>query len=342
MAKTDDISYYSPSERLLLLYDYLLKNTNKNHVVPPKQIHAFLNDNGIFIEKKALYADFEKLRSATGKNIVWNAHLKGYQITDPLFEPYELRLLVDSIQSSKFITQAEARTITKKICALSDVHTVATLNRQAYVSDRIRSMNDSVVKTSDRIHEAIEKGEKIGFRYFHKLPSKENPKYYPNKGALYVVSPYALLWDDGNYYLYAYLSNGKKFRTFRVDRMEAITHPLGEKRDGEELFRKEEIAHQEYKVFQMFHGEKVKVRVRCHNHITDAVIDKFGNSVILIPDGEKHFIATLPVELSNPFFAWIATFGQSIKILDPDIAVSKMRYFLEHTLEMYKDDGEKL
>lgn len=342
MAKTDEISYYSPSERLLLLYDYMLKHTNKTHVATPKQIHAFLNENGIFIEKKALYADFEKLRSATGKNIVWNPRLRGYQITDPLFEPYELRYIVDSIQSSKFITQKMARQLTKKVLELGDVHTAATLNRQAYVSDRIRNMNESVVKSADRIHEAIEKGEKIGFLYFHQRPSKEHPKYYVNKGKPYIVSPYALLWDDGNYYLYAAMPKGKSFRTFRVDRMENITHPLGEKREGADLFRKEEIAHREYKVFKMYSGEKAKVRVRCNNNITDAVKDKFGDSVILIPDGDDHFITTLPVELSNTFFAWVSTFRRGMKILEPEIAVSKMRYFLAHTLEMYNDDGEKL
>ena len=120
--KPEDISFYSPGERLFLLYDFLLKNTNREYVVTPKQINSFLNEHGIYIEKKAIYADFEKLRSATGLEIVWNAHKQGYQILNPPFEPYELRLMVDSIQASKFITQTEARKLSQKITALADVH----------------------------------------------------------------------------------------------------------------------------------------------------------------------------------------------------------------------------
>lgn len=205
----DDISTYSPGERLFLLYYFLLQNTNREHVVKPKEINDFLNDKGIFIEKKAIYSDFEKLRSATGLNITWNSHKQGYQIANPLFEPYELRLIVDSVQSSKFITQEQARKISHKITELADVHTRSSLNRQSYVSNRVRSMNESVVKDSDKIHACIAEDKKVAFRYFHYTPSKE--RQYSKQGDLYMVSPFALLWNDGNYYLFAYVSEKKSF-----------------------------------------------------------------------------------------------------------------------------------
>ena len=276
-----------------------------------------------------------------GLQLEYDQHKKGYRLLNPPFEPYELRLMVDSIQSSKFITQKKAQEITKKIKALAGKETLETLNRQAYVADRVRSMNDSVVKDADRIHAAIKGDWKIGFRYFHYTPSKDNPKRYSKSGDNYIVSPYALLWDNGNYYLYAYLTEKKAFRTFRVDRMERISNPLLAERDGEKEFKSSQITSREYKVFQMYHGDQMKVRVRFSNHLADAVLDQFGKDVILVPDDEKHFVATLPVEISPPFFAWLATFGRGAKITHPEAAIKKMREFIEKLNDMYNDEGEK-
>ncbi|MBQ7801756.1 MAG: WYL domain-containing protein [Oscillospiraceae bacterium] len=249
--------------------------------------------------------------------------------------------MVDSIQSSKFITQTEARTISQKIAKLGDVYTRPSLtDRHAWVSDRVRSANDDVVRDADRIHVAIAHNRKIALRYFHYTPSKDNPKKYSKSGNRYIVSPFAILWDSGNYYLYAYTDKGV-FRTFRIDRMEAISQPLIAERDGLDEFNTEALIAKEYKVFQMFHGEQLKVRVRFANHLADAVIDQFGKNIMLIPIDEKHFTATLPVELSPPFFAWISTFGRGAKILSPDKAIEEMRKFIEKVSDMYKDDGEK-
>ena len=123
--------------------------------------------------------------------------------------------------------------------------------------------------------------------------------------------------------------------------MEDIDNTLTEKREGEKAFKTDQLTAQEYKVFQMYHGEKMKVRVRFSNHLADAVIDQFGKNVMLIPEDEKHFTATLPVETSPPFFAWLATFGRGAKIVYPDKAIEKMRDFIERLTDMYKNDGEK-
>ena len=152
---------------------------------------------------------------------------------------------------------------------------------------------------ADKFYRAIAENRKIGFRYFHYTPNPNNPKRFSKSGDRYVVSPYALLWDNGNFYLYAYLTERNAFRTFRIDRMEDIDNTLTEKRDGEKAFKTDQLTAQEYKVFQMYHGEKMKVRVRFSNHLADAVIDQFGKNVMLIPEDEKHFTATLPVEISH-------------------------------------------
>jgi len=326
--------------KLLYIRDYLYAHATKEHPKNATHIKKFLATKGIEAHEKTIYNDILRLQTDFKVPIEYDAKRWGYYITQPQFEPYELRLMVDSIQSSKFITQKEANTITQKISGLADVYTKESLNRVAYVADRVRSRNDSVVKDADRIHSAIAQNRKISFRYFHYTPNRDNPKRYSKSGNVYIVSPYALLWDNGNYYLYAYTDKGN-FRTFRIDRMENISHPLMAEREGEKEFKASQITSREYKVFQMYHGDQMKVRVRFSNHLADAVIDQFGKSVLLIPDGEKHFIATLPVEISPPFWAWISTFGKGAKVLHPEEAVNKMRAFIGKLNEMYNDEGEK-
>ena len=325
--------------KLLYIRDYLYHHATKEHPKNAKAIQKYLAQHSIEASEKTIYNDIVRLREAFAVPVEYNASKWGYYITKPEFEPHELRLMVDSIQASKFITQTEARTISQKITKLADVYTRSGLtDRHALVSDRVRSANEDVVREADRIHQAIANNRKIRFSYFHYTPNKDNPKKYTKNGDFITVSPYAMLWDNGYYYLYAYTDKGK-FHTFRIDRMERISHPLQEERDGQKEFNAEALTAREYKVFQQFHGEKAKVRVRFINRFAEAVIDQFGKNVMLIPIDEKYFTATLPVELSPPVFAWIATFGRRVKILSPEPVVEKMRDFLQRSMDMYKDEG---
>ncbi len=330
------INSFSPGERLLLLYDYLLKHTNKDHVVPMKKILNYLETYDIFVSNKTIYIDFDKLKTSAGINIVYSAKGRGYYVENPPFDPYELRLLVDSIQSSKFITQDQARKITKKIKGLADVHTAETLNRQSYVPNRVRSMNDSVVMEADRLHECIALNCKVSFKFFHYGVDKK--KQYANKGKPYVVSPYALLWNDGNYYLYAYVAERERFQHFRVDRMERI-FMVPEDREGKEAFKTKDLTARQTKVFNMFSGEEYTVRLRCINVRADAILDRFGKDTILVPDDSSHFTTSVQVEVSEQFFAWVASFGRGVKIVSPPPVVQQMKEFAERLAEMYKDEG---
>ncbi len=326
--------------KLLYIRDYLRTNTNKDNPKNAGKICKYLATKGISASPKTIYNDIFRLQVDFGEPIEYSAKGRGYYITEPQFEPYELRLIVDSIQSSKFITQTEAQSITAKIKEFADVYTKDSLNRNAYVSNRVRSKNESVVKDSDKIHRAIANNMKIGFRYFHYTPNRQNPKKYSKSGNLFIVSPFAFHWDNGNYYLYAYVSEKEGFRSFRVDRMEAITEPIPENREGIELFKAEHLTQTEAKVFQMFHGEKYNVRMRFINRFADAVIDQFGKDVIIIPDGDNHFTVSALIEISPPFFAWISTFGKGAKIMGPPPVVEEMKEFVRKVSDMYKDDSE--
>ena len=330
---------YSIAIRILLLKKYLEANAGRNRYVTPKDIHNFLKEYELDVEKKALYADFAVLGDIFGLQLEYDPHKKGYRLLNPPFEPYELRLLVDSVQSSKFITREKAREITTKLKRFAGKDTVESLSRENHVANRVRSMNDSVVKDADRIHEAIRKDLKIGFRYFHYTPATGNEKTYSKDGQQLIVSPYALLWNNGNYYLYAY--DGRKFRYYRGDRMERISQPLAMTREGKELYREKDMTNQKAKVFDMFGGKAYDVRIRFRNELADAVIDQFGKDIQMFVVDAEHFTITAPIEVSPTFFAWIATFGRRVKILSPEPVVEKMRDFLQRSLDMYENDGEK-
>lgn len=321
--------------RLLHLRDYICANATKTHAITRKEIEEFLESKGYPVERKTLYTDFLNLETEFGLQIEYNEAKHGYILRNPPFEPYELRLIVDSVQSSKFITRETARTLTGKIKQLAGKNTLESLNRQSYVADRVRSMNESVVKDSDRIHKAIAEDCQIGFRYFHYSPDTQN-KTYSKNGSQYIVSPFALYWNNGNYYLYAY--DGKRFRYFRVDRMERITQPLPQKREGKEAFAEKDLINQKSKVFDMYGGKEYTVHIRFRNELADAVIDQFGRDTMMIPIDKEHFTISVPVQISPTFFAWISTFGRRVKILSPEPVVEEMKKFISKIAEMYQEE----
>lgn len=330
--------YYTPGERQFLLYRFLLENTCAGHVAKRQAIYDYLFQYGIQIERKTLYTDLDVLRGTMGMDVEFDQHLQGYWVKKPRFEPYELRLIVDSIQSSRFITQAKANELTQKIKGLTDRHTASTLNRPSFVVERVHSKNESVVKEADRIYQAIENDFKISFRYFHRTPDRSNPEKFSKGGDKYIVSPYALFWENGNYYLYAYVSEKGKFMTFRVDRMDQISRPLAAVREGKELYRETEMTRRKAKVFGAYRGKEYLVKLRFSNRMADAVLDQFSRDVMLMPVDDGHFTVNALVETSPPFFAWLSTFGKSAKILDPQPVVEDMKTFIGKLSEMYADE----
>ena len=320
--------------RILIVKDYLLSNTNKSHYVTSSDIINHLESFGIHADRKTIFADIDRLEYDYGMKIE-RVRKKGYRALEPPFEANELRLMVDSVQSAKFITQKEAQTITKKIQSLADVFTRPSLNRTSYVGERIRNMKESVVSNTDRIYEAIALNNQISFKYIHATPS--NGKRYSKNGEPYIVSPFALYWDNGNYYLYAYLSDKEEFRYYRIDRMESILLPLQLKREGVDLFKPKAFTNKRnYKIFRMFSGTEYVVKMQFINNFADAVIDEFGNDVMLIPCADqKHFEVNLPVQVSPPFYSWVAMFGRGAQILSPQEVVDEMKAFSEKVYSMY-------
>ena len=300
--------------KLLYLMQYLLQNSDEAHPVGIAQMVEMLAAHGILAERKGLYGDLEALREFGLDVVQARGRTVGYYIGTRDFELPELKLLVDSVQSSKFITQKKTLALIRKIEGLASVHDAAALQRQVYVRNRVKSMNESVYYNVDEISSAITADRKIRFQYFEYTLQKE--RRYRRGGAFYELSPYALMWADENYYLLAYDADTGTIRHYRVDKMAQIT-TLESFRDGREAFKKLDMSAYSKRVFGMFAGEAETVRLRFAEHLAGAVIDRFGRDVMLIREDEGRFSVAVEAVVSPQFYAWVFGFGAECEILSP-------------------------
>ena len=307
----------------LYIMNYLLQNTDEDHPVTVNQIISYLDSQGISAERKSIYSDIEALQYF-GLDIVQSGSGRscGYYIAHRTFELPELKLLVDSVQSSKFITHKKTSALIKKIETLASIHEAQLLNRQVFVKNRIKTMNESIYYNVDEIHNGISKNKKIRFLYFEYNVQKE--RQYRRNGAYYVVSPFALTWDDENYYMVAYDSDAAMIKHYRVDKMEKISI-LEEDRDGLEAYQALDMAIYARKTFGMFTGKEEHVVLRFENHLVGAVLDRLGRDVFIVPDGPDHFTVRTDVIVSPQFFAWVTGFGTSAQVIGPGHVVEAMK-----------------
>ena len=316
--------------KLFYLRDFLLRSSDEEHRLTIRDMIAHLASHDISAERKSLYSDLNLLQEY-GMDIVRTP--KGYYVGSRGFELPELKLLVDSVQSSKFITHKKTATLIHKLESLASVHEAKQLNRQVFVMNRIKSMNESIYYNVDAIHNGIAQQRQIQFHYFEYNLKKE--PVFRKQGAWYQVSPYALTWDDENYYMVAFDSAAGIIKHYRVDKMEKIT-VLDEERDGQEAYEALDMAVYARKTFGMFTGEEVKVHLRFENHLVGAVLDRLGRDVILVPDGEDHFTVWTDVIVSPQFFAWLCGFQTAAKVIGPDDVVKQMAEHVKSIAEQYE------
>lgn len=322
----------SPNQKLKLLYlmRLFLERTDEAHPVTVPELIAALGQYGISAERKSLYDDFEALRHF-GLDIVQNGGK--YYVGSRDFELPELKLLVDIVQSSKFITEKKTLSLIKKLEGLASVHDARRLQREVYVRNRVKSMNESVYYNVDEISGAIQQDRAIRFKYFEYTPRKE--RRFRRDGRFYEASPYALLCDDENYYLLAWDDAAKQMKHYRVDKMTAIS-PKRTARQGKEAFQALDMSAYGKSVFGMFGGAAQQVRIRFAGHLAGAVIDRFGKEVVLAVEDETHFIATLPVVVSPQFFGWVVGFGAEAEVLSPPDVRQELYDYLQKTASLYE------
>ncbi|MCI8677944.1 MAG: WYL domain-containing protein [Lawsonibacter sp.] len=316
--------------KLLHLARMLLRQTDEDHPLTVPQIIERLARQDIKAERKSIYDDLEALRlfgldiqSRKGK-------VPGWFVGEREFELPEVKLLMDAVQSSRFITQKKSDALIRKLEGLASSHQAGQLQRQVFVSGRIKVMNESIYYNVDKLHSAIAAQKAITFKYFDY--DIQRRKVFRQEGKRYVVSPYGLIWNSENYYLVAFHHAYREMRHYRVDKMtEIVVTSLD--RDGKDQHPDFQLAEYGQKHFGMYGGQEVRVTLRGRKDKAQLVWDRFGQDIILVPDGEEHFTVTLPVVISPQFFGWLLGLDGSVTLAGPREAVAAYRRRLNAALE---------
>ena len=320
--------------KMLYLVQLFSRETDDAHKLTMPEIIAKLADEGVNADRKTLYQDFEELRRF-GLDIISEKDGRNfyYYLGSRDFELPELKLLVDSVQSAKFITDKKSGQLIKKLESLVSKYEGSQLHRQVIIAGRVKTMNESIYYNVDKIHAAIGEDRQIRFKYFDwNLKKEMEPRY---DGKWYRLSPWALMWDDEKYYLVAYDSKHETIIHYRVDKMTQIGI-LDEKREGHEAFRKFNVAHYTNTLFGMFAGDETKVTIEAENRLVSVFIDRFGKDIIIAPIDDDHFRTTVTVAVSKQFFGWIMGIDGDVRVIAPDSVVKQIKAEIERQAERYK------
>lgn len=329
MAKSEN-----QKQKILVLLDLFKSKTDEEHGVTTSDIIDYLAEHGIKAERKTVYADLNTLKEY-GYEISKEKKDGNYYYTllDRDFQLPELKLLVDAIQASKFISAKKSSELIKKIENLASVYQAKQLQRQVFVSNRIKTNYENVYYNVDELNLAINENRKIKFDYYEWNLSKE--MVLRKNGHKNDISPWSLAWDDENYYLVAFDGNSGIIKHYRVDKMRKI-EILDEARDGREEFEEFDAAKYAKKVFGMFTGDEQRVKIQFANKLIGVVIDRFGQDIMIIPKGVDQFVVNVNVKVSNMFLGWIIGLGDGAKILEPESVVDEVKQITERLKEQYK------
>ena len=323
--------------KLYRLAQIMLERTDDDHYITMPEILAALEEYEITADRKSIYNDLRDLEvlgiEVEGEPVGNRYH---YHVVSRPFELPELKLLVDAIQSSRFITERKTNALIRKLEKLVSKYEAMKLQRQVYVSGRIKTMNESIYYTVDAIHNAISENRKIRFQYFQWNVKKEMELRH--KGAYYHISPWGLSWKDENYYLVGYDSNAEQIKHYRVDKMLHI-QMSEEAREGKEHFKKFNMADYAKKSFGMFGGKEQAVKLLVENSLAGVMIDRFGKDIMLIPADEEHFTVNVDVHVSNQFLGWIFSLGEGVKIVSPPQVVEQMNQEIARQAQKYNGNA---
>ncbi|WP_314164210.1 WYL domain-containing protein [Lachnoanaerobaculum gingivalis] len=319
-------------------FTYLTKimteKTDDEHSLTMPQILDELKKYEVSAERKSIYEDFKDMERF-GIDII--KEQKGretfYHIAGREFELAEVKLLIDAVQSAKFITQKKSKLLISKVKKFVSEHQAKQLQRQIVINDRVKTMNESVYYNVDDIHTAINQNRKIKFKYYKWDIDK---KLVERHGGIYfVVSPWALLWDDENYYMIAFDDWDNKIKHYRVDKMMYIEVGKDE-RAGKEEFKNFDMAKYSKATFGMYHGDKTKVCIKFTNHMCGVFIDRFGKDTIFRKTDENHSELVVDINVSPQFFGWIFSLGNDVEIVSPKEVVNELREYTKKFMLKYE------
>lgn len=312
--------------RTLLVFKFLWETTDEEHMVSLADISAYLQNCGLSKpDARTLRKDIDQLIEL-GIDIVHNRGVQNrYHVATRHFEAPELKMLIDAVQSSRFITQKKSKALIGKLASFAGPNQAELLNRELYVDSRYKSGNENIYLAVDSIQTAIEQKKKISFQYFDYAPDKT--KQFRHNGRRYAVSPYALIWNNDTYYLIGYHDTRGIVTRFRVDRitkLEVMDEPAMDRPadfDVTVFFTRE---------FSMLGGRDCEVELLCGNDLMGNIIDRFGGEVHTKIMDEGHFKITVTVALSNNFYGWVFASAGNIQIISPPEAIEEFRRLLSH------------
>lgn len=313
--------------KLIQIIKILEEKSDIDHPISTKELIQRLGDVGILAERKSIYDDISQL-CEFGYSIELNKAKTGggYYLKERLFELAELKLLVDAVQASKFITRKKTNELISKIETLTNIYKAKQLQRHVYVNNRIKTVNENIYENVDSIHQALSENVRVTFRYFEW--SEDKTMNYRKGGALYEVSPWALTFSEENYYLVGFEEASSIIKHYRVDKMTDLL-VTDRKRLGKEQFEKFDIATYANKTFGMYGGDEEMITLQFSGKLIGVVIDRFGKDVSLRKRGDDLYSVRIPVAVSNQFFGWLAGLGSEAMILSPEHVNKEYREYLQ-------------
>lgn len=321
--------------KMLYLKDIFEKETDDDHCLSLSEIMDKLQAKGVNADRKTLYSDFQELRNY-GLDIINSNSGRGcvYHLGNRSFKLAELKLLVDSVQSARFISDKKSKELIDKLGHLVSEDQADSLKRQVVLAGRVKTMNRSVYLTVDKLHQAINQHIQVRFHYM-KWDTEKNlvPR---NEGNWFQVSPWLMILSDENYYLAAYYAPSHEIRHYRVDKMKDLQLLPEEPQQGHPAFRKLNIARYADTHFGMFNGQQTKVDIKVANDKVGIFIDRFGKDIMLIPAGPGAVTTTISVDVSDQFLGWIMALGEGVEITGPQWVRERMREAGRRLVEEYK------
>lgn len=319
-------------EKLLHILNYLQQNTDETHLVTASFLVEYLErEHNILCDRKTVLSDIRTLQNCGADIAVRHGPKGGYYMASREFELPEIKLLLSAVQSSRYLTEKKSRELTRKLLTLCSRHQAkALLGRDMLVSGRVKTMNETIYYNVDAIQEAIAGDRQIAFRYFDW--GMDGSRRYRDKD--YVASPYSLCQNDENCYLLAH-SPRHGVTSYRVDRMGDI-RILDKKRTPCPELTGKALAQYANKLFQMYTGQTVEVKMQFHRSLTNVVIDRFGRDVLLIPQDEETFVFTANVAVSPMFLSWVIGFGNKAKVLYPQSVAEACQQLCREVLGQYQ------
>lgn len=339
----------------LLVAQVLLKRTDNEHAIKTSDIISYLEEYGISAEAHSVQRDIRMLnelfeidtdpeiyvdeRERLNYFIEYDKSQHGYKITNRPYNFNELRLLAECIHSAKFISEKQSKDLLQTVYSLCSKPQEEEIKKKVYLVGRAKgkTRNDKVMRSIQKINEAIKADCQIEFQYMKYTIQDRATQVSKRNGAAYQYSPYALLINEGNYYMIAADLRGKKLYHFRVDRMKSVKL-VCEERTGKDLYKNFDIENYTHRAFSMFGGEEMDVKLQFDNKLLDTVIERFGTGSDIYYGyvDDKHFIISTKVEVSSQFYSWLCGFGTMVKIISPQKAVEGYTEYLKEIANSYK------